>query len=1433
MSIKVKANPNANAVNFIGSSNSTFWNAHLEGEVNADDNTRVNVINKISGTTDDPVYEFWAIPFDQILDKDGNGFGTADSAAAYITAECNLVLGDGTLEVGLTNTLDFSLDGTSTTIIVSDGRTYAANTLQAYEQANGLIGILPKFGVTEERTPLYSDIYISNLTVGEQSVSGNTTSVVNFLNGFFSVQALGAGGTSIRPSFTYDDPVDIEFTTFGSNTSWDSTGGDGLVRTATLTNPANFREGGASNQRITTAGSYFEWKQRTNHGVKNSIGLIRQENIASIQSASRSHDHSDLNLQINSNILRSRAKDRDIAAPIKDKGFVSTEILQTPRTWRAGLNADRRLYIGYFDDLGLFVDVGRSATPVLEEDSYALVGYLRNTGVLDFDSCKVYNAIDENAEDTETLNLSYRFIESPDNSFHYPLFATADEANQYDSAQGGSGTSSSQVYVDEPTSATWFSPTTGFTTGGASAPVDSGEVVYNEIPTNADNLYAPAGFGTQSATVDEGASINVQVVPAGASGYTTTIVDNDGLGVTLNGQYVEGTAPQISGNNIDNPSDDFTVTVRRTNAYGSTDGTLTITVNNLTAPAVAISGFTHDSASSSLIDSDTLDSGSVVTFDNTLDRPYRTYIRQAWIETNILPNLQGLGDQIFVGIVDSSGDIVTSSVIDSDFLAWTCWEYGNGANHINTIGAKGHASNEVTINSATDAFYDYAFEADDEDELYVIACNINDISTQPGVSHGGDFSRWRQVQTDITGKGPFTISATPISTTMDISVDSDISEIVIPAAPRWIQVRDSGGTYLFDDSAAMPTLSAGYTYRFLMADVEWANQTDSTNLDASEVLRFYKTSTDSEVSTGITRDGAVGSRFAYVEFALDSAIEPTGWAINDSAGAATGISISGSSYVAPTSGITQEGPAANQTGTNVMDQYDHGWISLDDQLSAGERLVLDNDFFTDFLAEVNGTNTIFAIGLKGDNWTNTKEVNNATAANTGEFFKGDTYIVGVCNSTATGIQFRVITGSTSSNSMTTNSSEFGTVCAFFDITSTGNNIRAGFGRNGNLGVTAGDESTTTYADWGSYKSQTGDQGYGITSADVVMSFWTFDGDAIDGAEIDWTGLSVINVPASFASTITTDYAKVLDFSGGSEFAKQTGSNNLYQPLRMGGVGNTVSAGFTGYTSNDTNARPWAVTCVFKVDGNATNQHIWNQGEGAGSTDDNIYLRLDSSRRLYLGWGRSGALNELYISLLSTSNWYGVYVASTGERLSGANASAANLADCFDVRLFNSSSSWAVGSNLSASFIWSDVNSTTGGRMDRTVAGDFTIGGRGSNRNFHGKVASCVVTTLNRNSTMPSNDEIKKMTIDPLQWITDYKSGATYRLADGTTTGTWASNNTNSSYATQVWLMGDGTSDAYSKMRNQVWPANQNNTTLDMNSMVSNDIETVDVTGLTD
>ena len=49
--------------------------------------------------------------------------------------------------------------------------------------------------------------------------------------------------------------------------------------------------------------------------------------------------------------------------------------------------------------------------------------------------------------------------------------------------------------------------------------------------------------------------------------------------------------------------------------------------------------------------------------------------------------------------------------------------------------------------------------------------------------------------------------------------------------------------------------------------------------------------------------------------------------------------------------------------------------------------------------------------------------------------------------------------------------------------------------------------------------------------------------------------------------------------------------------------------------------------MFKTDRNGSNQHIWNSGEGAGSTDDNIYLRLDANGWVYFGWGRGSSNNE--------------------------------------------------------------------------------------------------------------------------------------------------------------------------------------------------------------
>ena len=319
-------------------------------------------------------------------------------------------------------------------------------------------------------------------------------------------------------------------------------------------------------------------------------------------------------------------------------------------------------------------------------------------------------------------------------------------------------------------------------------------------------------------------------------------------------------------------------------------------------------------------------------------------------------------------------------------------------------------------------------------------------------------------------------------------------------------------------------------------------------------------------------------------------------------------------------------------------------------------------------------------------------------------------------------------------------------------------------------------------------------------------------------------------------TNDTLWNKALDFNGSSEHTKQV-SNSMYtQPLQMAGIADTKAGNSTvGYTSDVSLALPWATSCVFKADRHNSTQVVWNQGEGSSNGNDNISLVLASNGDLSLQWGRQGTgVNKCRIATnISSSTWYGVYIAHSGERLSGNNASASNLADCFDIRLMSSADSFAsISSNLCTSSNWI----TTGQRMDRTVAGDFTIGGRGNSTylTYYGKVASMLVTTLKQNQAFPTTTEIELMITDPTKWVDDYKVGMNYR---GTMNNGNTSNFQKDHYlayrSTMIWLMGDGNNDSYSNgIRNDLYSIDQNWTKMQLNSMVSNDIETVNINGLT-
>ena len=325
-------------------------------------------------------------------------------------------------------------------------------------------------------------------------------------------------------------------------------------------------------------------------------------------------------------------------------------------------------------------------------------------------------------------------------------------------------------------------------------------------------------------------------------------------------------------------------------------------------------------------------------------------------------------------------------------------------------------------------------------------------------------------------------------------------------------------------------------------------------------------------------------------------------------------------------------------------------------------------------------------------------------------------------------------------------------------------------------------------------------------------------------------------------TNDTPWTKAIDFSGGSEHLKQVTQSTGSNAIRMNGLSQLATANSdSSKTSSHSYSRPWATAIVFQTPNNNTNQHIWNSGEGAGSGDDNIYLRMTGSNgELYFGWGREGVgYNEYHIGNFggsynqSTGQWWGIYISHDGTRLNSSDATPANLVNAFDIRLMGTNDVSPVFSSLYD--VGSDVSNwvSTGVRMDRAITGDFTIGGRGSNRNFHGKVASMIVTTLRKGFTKPTDAEIKLMLTDPIKWEDDYKDGQIARYGSSGSTFTYGPSNSNSKYATQIWLMGDGTSDSYANgMRNEVYPSDQNYTKLQLNSMVSNDIETVNINGLT-
>ena len=612
--------------------------------------------------------------------------------------------------------------------------------------------------------------------------------------------------------------------------------------------------------------------------------------------------------------------------------------------------------------------------------------------------------------------------------------------------------------------------------------------------------------------------------------------------------------------------------------------------------------------------------------------------------------------------------------------------------------------------------------------------------------------------------------------------------------------QDGGNTELEFSSVIF---YAGETYTFYI---------DDSSIEATDAIEIVLNSDGSTYLPGVSYStetiSTVGS---FMQFILPEDVPPVSikWTSGSSEVITIPLTINGSSLVENISGIILEGPSVNQTGNNLFDDgLRYGWMGFNETLSAGQRLILPGEFLKD-LALAMSDNSNVLIGLKDDAWGNFK------IGATG--LKEEVRIVLTRNS-STNIVITIGAGVTLTN-ISTSENGLETIDAFIEIPSTGNNIKIGFTEPGVTG--SSDVITTPYSDWTTgHKGDIGSQSYVISSIDILV-FGLGTTTALNTDDVDWMVLTKIFAPVN----ILSPWSKAIDFTSTNHNLSKIQTTSVSSPISQDLNTTVVEPVTSGNTTNDNNGRPWATSVVFNVDGDTASQYIWNQGDGVGNA--NIYLKYinnSGSGNLFFGWSDSSSTpNEIYIGLASTNIWTGVYIGYNGTRLSSSDATAANLAACFDIRLMDSNNHWTLGPNISTTSQWGLGSSTIGIGMDNIVSGLFTVG-----KPFDGQVASMVVTTLRINFLMPTNAEILQLIKDPVRWVTESKIGYLYRPPDVNYNNAdfqlaWAP-----ARATQVWLMGDGSQDGFTNgIRNYIYTLDSINTKLNINNMLASNI--IDVT----
>ena len=903
-----------------------------------------------------------------------------------------------------------------------------------------------------------------------------------------------------------------------------------------------------------------------------------------------------------------------------------------------------------------------------------------------------------------------------------------------------------------------------------------------------------------------------------------------------------------------------------------------ITVEDLEFTGSAIQGFTNNGDGEALIDASTMGDGTVVVLDTAVENNHRLVIRKEWIENNIMAGLNAATgtSQFLIGIPADNANWTGLSagggnVAAEDFKlavgfamtdairgsSWKLKMYKDGV-QIHNIGVGG---------TGTNAIYDIVFSNIDGRWEMSLQNNFgNPVPTDAALAlrqiNGGTWSQTVVHTGFSTGAETIYLGAQNTQANLSLTGIEHVREPFLAqdfivgelnsGALRWAGPQPLASKFDLSNNAGhaaysgdgIPTLAAGQTYRFIY----------HPSFEEGDFIELRLASDDTTVySTGVTAFGSgdpnESSDYKGIEFAVPTNVPPLKiFYYNSNAGGSyntlgTSLPISGSTYVeVNTAGADVVGPNANHTGDLVTGDY--AWVELDMVLNAGERLIVPPAFHQSLAAAINASSNGggYTIGLASPSNFDPE------AARTGleernQYFNERR----VTSFITSGGTWRTVLSY--QNGYVAELDSAGTnyvdMNVALELTNSGKTHRLMID-----GSSGHDPATTTYANWTSTrKMATQTFASAFNNVKVILKVAAnANGDDIDLSTVDFTLITKQALPVPPPASLTS-WTKALDFSGSPEYAKNVtqGYNNNVQ--MTGGVSAVVSKGNYGddsywetHYSNEGLSRPFLLSAVFNPDNQTEDAGIFGVCEGdTNSYHDSWYLGIDANNKVFYTVGRPAhGYNRAELFTATAGNWYGVYVDYSGARLSAPTETDLNHI----FRFFIVDLTTQVATRITAN--WTNVGVTL---AEGNAAGHTLIGKTGSpsgtTGHFKGKIAALVESTLVRDSYGSPGDaafidqtkldatEIGMIVRDPMRWLQEYKVGKPFRRPGYSALSlNFQISGAQPPFATKVWLMGDGTNDAYATIRNQVSPSEQNYTVMNMVNLVANDIETINIPGLT-